>query len=171
MPTKTLFSAPSVFSYATQNKPKTPNSKTKLINDYMQKWLNKNFTLPIPKFNIPLLPKLNSYSRNSENQENTVQEESNDELLNAKPQVVSYYKGVPIYQQLPDKLFRRLLGLPKVNEMSNQVLYSIYTTTDPDLDSANGDVACDSYNKIDEDIKLLKDLGVSTQFILTLCPI
>nr|XP_039248869.1 cytosolic beta-glucosidase-like [Styela clava] len=28
-------------------------------------------------------------------------------------------------------------------------------------DSKNGDVACDSYNKVEEDVKMLKDLGVS----------
>lgn len=30
----------------------------------------------------------------------------------------------------------------------------------PVLDNSNGDVACDSYNNYDQDIQLLKNLGV-----------
>ena len=28
-------------------------------------------------------------------------------------------------------------------------------------DQSNGDVACDSYNKIEEDVRIMKDMGVS----------
>jgi len=32
----------------------------------------------------------------------------------------------------------------------------------PIVDGSSGNLACDSYNRIDEDIKMLKDLRVST---------
>lgn len=36
-----------------------------------------------------------------------------------------------------------------------------HTTPDYIVNRDNGDIACDSYHKYEEDVKILKDLGVS----------
>ncbi|VVC29050.1 Glycosyl hydrolases family 1, N-terminal conserved site,Glycoside hydrolase family 1,Glycoside, partial [Cinara cedri] len=143
----------SFFSYKAPAIPNNPNSKIKLIKDITKKWFSMNFTQALP---LQIQDRQNVILETP-----TSREETDDELLKVKPKLIKFYKGVPIYETLPDKLFRRILKLPNINEMSNEVLYSLYTAGGDlsDLDSDNGDVACDSYNKIDEDVKMLKDLG------------
>ncbi|VVC31150.1 Glycoside hydrolase superfamily,Glycosyl hydrolases family 1, N-terminal conserved site,Glycoside [Cinara cedri] len=144
----------SFFSYNASAIPNNSNSKKKLIQDITKKWFSMNFTQALQlQSPVPVNHTLETP---------TSEEETDDELLKVKPKLIKFYKGVPIYETLPDKLFRRILKLPKINEMSNEVLYSLYTAGGDlsDLDTDTGDVACDSYNKIDEDVKLLKDLGV-----------
>jgi len=82
------------------------------------------------------------------------------DLPRRPPKVVDYYKGAPIYESLPDKVLRTLLKLPPTEEISSDDLYALHTESRGDLDSPTGDVACNSYYKVDEDVKLLKDLGV-----------
>ncbi|KAK9875316.1 hypothetical protein WA026_007711 [Henosepilachna vigintioctopunctata] len=43
----------------------------------------------------------------------------------------------------------------------NMLDYMTHTYTNRIFDKSNGDIACDSYHKIDEDIEMLKDLGVN----------
>lgn len=141
------------------------------ISDYMQKWYDGDYTLSIPKSSI--VTKFSSVDpfilmlADTDKQNQTVK----FELPHRKPSINHFYKGVPIYESLPDDLFRVLIGLPAKSEMSDQLLYGMHTQARDDLEAPNGDVACDSYNKIEEDIELLKDLGVSdmlTNGVLTL---
>jgi len=139
------------------------------INKYMEQWLDGEYNVsPSPSAGASLFNNFNLlYS-------------SNDKLMNFSydtkpwivdlphrpPKVVDYYKGVPIYEPLPDILLRTVLKLPSIDEISSYDLYALHTESRVDLDSATGDVACNSYYKVDEDVKLLKDLGVKIVSII-----
>ncbi|VVC36736.1 Glycoside hydrolase superfamily,Glycosyl hydrolases family 1, N-terminal conserved site,Glycoside [Cinara cedri] len=131
-------------------------SKTQRIDDFMEMWLEYE---PSVQNSVLYSSTTNGSSQTDQVVKKTAEEEEIYEVLQQKPQVVGYYKGVPIYEELPEKLLRRFLQLPTAEEVPSEVLYTMYSVTDPDVDSPTGDIACDSYNKIDEDVQLLKDLG------------
>jgi hypothetical protein len=131
-------------------------SYMKAVNKYMEQWLDGGQNAW-----VGASPPSNSYNDSSTKfPQDTEPWMAN--LPHRPPKIVDYYKGVPIYEPLPDKVLRTVLKLPSVNEISTYDLYTMHTESRADLDTATGDVACNSYYKVDEDVKLLKDLGVKT---------
>ncbi|XP_026804147.1 myrosinase 1-like [Rhopalosiphum maidis] len=137
---------------------KSTTSYMKAVNKYMEQWLDGGHNSwvgasPLSS-NISLL-----YNNNNSTKFPQDTEPWMADLPRRPPKIVDYYKGVPIYEPLPDKVLRTVLQLPSVNEISTYDLYTMHTESRADLDTATGDVACNSYYKVDEDVKLLKDLG------------
>jgi len=55
------------------------------------------------------------------------------------------------------------LVMPHINELGSKSVaqFNCFTGNFVSKDGKTGDVACDSYNKVDVDIQLLKNLGVT----------
>ncbi|CAH1736620.1 unnamed protein product [Aphis gossypii] len=129
------------------------------INKYMEQWLDGEYNVS-PLAGASLSNHFNLLSSSNDNLNFFYDTEPwTVDLPRRPPRVVDYYKGVPIYESLPDKLLRTVLKLPSIDEISSYDLYALHTESRTDLNSATGDVACNSYYKVDEDVKLLKDLG------------
>lgn len=162
-----------IFSGFVKRVNKTVNRLRKLtkmdsISAYTRQWYDGEYVLSIPLASLPIPSVLTKFTKIEPLKFLSAKSNKKDETLKYElprrsPSIENFYKGVPIYESLPDNLFRALLGLPSKSEMSDQLLYSMHTETRNDLDSATGDIACDSYNKFEEDIELLKDLGVSVK--------
>jgi len=136
------------------------------INKYMEQWLDGEYNVsPLAGASLPNNFNL-LYSNNDNLNFFNDTEPWTVDLPHRPPKVVDYYKGVPIYESLPDKLLRTVLKLPSTDEISSYDLYALHTESRADLNSATGDVACNSYYKVDEDVKLLKDLGVNIVSII-----
>lgn len=131
------------------------------INKYMEQWLDGEYNAS-QSGSASLSNNFNLLYNSNDNLTNFSYDKEPRivDLPNRPPKVVDYYKGVPIYESLPDKVLRTVLKLPSTDEISSYDLYALHTESRADLNSATGDVACNSYHKVDEDVKLLKDLGV-----------
>lgn len=130
-------------------------------NKYMEQWLDGEYNAS-PSAGASLSNNFNLLYSSDDNLTNFSYDTESwmADLPRRPPKVVDYYKGAPIYESLPDKVLRTLLKLPPTEEISSDDLYALHTESRGDLDSPTGDVACNSYYKVDEDVKLLKDLGV-----------
>lgn len=140
----------------------TPNKKFDMLKSYTSQWskIDKFLKKSLEIINAPLRHGL-SMLKIPQITEPKKPKETNDDLPDRPRIVIDYYHGVPIYEVLPDKLIRSVLELPSASQISTEDLYTLQTVSSKDFSTATADVACDSYNKIDEDVKLLKELGVS----------
>lgn len=137
-----------------------PITKWDKIKSYTLQWTNKNNNLKksLEKITSPVhigIPKL--FGSKKTESEPTI----DNDIPDRPRKIIDYYHGVPIYEPLPVSLLRKVTKLPSENEMSNDDIYTLQSVSDDDFGSATGDIACDSYHKMDEDINLLKELGVS----------
>lgn len=145
----------SVFSYTTRG---APISKLDKIKSYSLQWTKKSYAKKtLETITAPLHGGL---SRLIGPKKDEPEPKVNDDIPDRPRKIVDYFHGVPIYEPLPVSLLRKVLDLPPASKMTNDDMYTLQSVSNDDFGTATGDVACDSYHKMDEDIRLLKELGV-----------
>lgn len=146
-----------------------PTNKLDRMKSYTRKWEKKFSTIvkkTLEKITAPLHMGLSKLGFTGPKKAEPEPNNTDDDIPNRPRKIIDYYHGMSIYEPLPDTFLRTVLDLPPANKMSTDDLYMFQTVSNDDYGTDTGDIACDSYNKFDKDIQLLKELGVNYYYII-----